>query len=229
MRVTATVLALSSMFPGSADVLSRSIGAKTMLEQVVSHVAALEVVDACVVVSDIPHVIARNMVQDVPVVECPETMRDFAFNALSIETYLLCMERNILQAVDCKGDVSFIIPAQMPLLSTRTLERMYHRLLEDPLASRVTPICKTDPQIYMRTSDDAFFPVWVHRGVDRQQIQQLYRTCQASVSHMGRIGRGIPKVIGLEVSKLELITATDAESLALAAYVAARRTDPPSP
>jgi CMP-N-acetylneuraminic acid synthetase len=195
-----------------------------VLETVVENVQNSKVVDDIAIVTDDEELISRGNYSGVGVRACPDNMRSYTFNSLGIETYRICMERDFLNAVGLKGNVSVIAPWTLPLVSPRTIERLYHVLLEDPLAGRAVPIVKVDPQLYMRCPDqDAFFPVWVHKGMDRQRIPQLYRCRPFYVAHMDRLTRSLPKIAGLQVPKAELTTISKPDDLELATFLMGRK------
>ena len=223
MRVTAAILALSSMRRSEGIGWHSRLGSREVLETVVENMQNSRIVDDMAIVTDDETLLSRGSYSGVDIRACPDNMRAYTFNFLGIETYRICMERDFLDAVGLKGNVSLFAAWTMPLVSSRTIERLYHVLLEDPLAGRAVPIVKVDPQIYMRCQgQDTFFPVWVHKGMDRQRIPQLYRCRTFCVAHMDRLTRSLPKIAGLQVPKAELTTISKPDDLELATFLMER-------
>lgn len=220
MRVTAAILALSSIRGGSAALWDADLGGPSVLECVAAALSASGLAEEAAVVTDSPELLARGQCLGLPVRPCPENMLGHPFNFLAVESYRVCQEAGFLRQTGLEGDIVFFLPWNLPLISAHTLERLYHALLEDPLAGRMLPMAPVDPQLYTRLpGEDAFFPVWAHKGMDRQRIPQLYRSRNLCVAHMGRLQRTLPRVKGLSVSRLELIEAAGPEEAGLLRHV----------
>jgi hypothetical protein len=194
------------------------VGGQTLLEVMVRTLEACPVIDAVVVASDLPD-LARSTA--VPVVALPENMARYEFNYLGTTLSRVAMETHMYRAIGLDGDIVFHADWRLPLLTSKTLERMYHLLLDSPaLPARVVPITPEDPGLFMRhTAQQRFFPVWHAAGIDRQLTPRLYRPAPVCVSFMQRLGKGLPLVKGWLAPKVELVRVTTPEHLALAEFL----------
>lgn len=227
MRVSAAILALSSMLPqGSSNWVDDPV-AHHSLEAVAANVSAARLADQAAIITDDQALIDLEVCGGVAVRPCPENMRFHPFNFLSVEAYKVGLELDMLRAVGLEAEVALLVSATLPMLGAVTLERLYHALLEDPLAGRVLPLAKVDPQLYARLpGEEGFFPVWAHRGMDRQRIPQLYRCRMACAVHVDRLTKTLPTIKGVHVSRLELVEVRTAKDMELVRFLRNRATRP---
>ncbi|MDR3641671.1 MAG: hypothetical protein P4L39_10150 [Humidesulfovibrio sp.] len=219
MRVKALVLAQSSTQTADARWDSPLAG-RGVLERTIENAAACPVIDEVVIATDLPGLLARNTLAGARISEIPANMRAYNFTFLDVSLGRLSMERCMLQEMDCEAEVVFHISWKLPLFSPRSLERIFHTLLDSPVAARVLPISPVDPGLFtQQPGATGFFPVWHAPGVDRQRIPQLFRPGAVAVSHAKRLGQGIPSVTGVRIARRELVTIESARDLPLAAYL----------
>jgi CMP-N-acetylneuraminic acid synthetase len=196
----------------------------TLLSRAVATLRATPNVDEVFIVTDEPELLARAAEQSAPVRGLPGWFFDFKLPFFSKEHWLLTRALSALNEAGVGADVLLALDWRAPLVSSRTLERMYHRLLEDRVAARITGMYPVDPNLFMILPDSgAFFPVWSDPGADRQSIPQLYRTLDIGALHPARLLMPIPETKGLRIPREEGLVIERAEHLDLAAFYLARR------
>lgn len=221
MKVCALVTVQAKDLPAGRIGWDARLDGRTLLETVVATLAACPVVDTVAVASDLPGLVGATVAPGLTGQALPANMARYEFNYLGATAIRVSMETCLYRALGLDGEVVFHLDWRLPLLSGRTLERMYHLLMDSPFRpARVMPITPEDPGLFMRhPGRQRFFPVWHAAGVDRQLIPRLYRPARACVSFMERLGRGQPLVKGLPVPRVELVEVTTPEHLELAAFL----------
>lgn len=155
----------------------------------------------------------------------PDWFFDYKLPAFSKEHWLLTRALSALEEAGAGADVLLLHDWRAPLVTSRTLERMYHALLEDRVAARVAAIYPVDPNLFMIVpGNDGFFPVWSDPGADRQMIPQLFRNLEIGAVHPKRLRMPIPETRGQRVSREEGLVLEGPEGLELAEFHLARRT-----
>lgn len=224
MNVAGLVLAQGPASPAGSGALSFAarLGGRSLLERAVETLAATPEVDAVHVLTDDPALAAAGRVGPARTALAPDWFWTCGLAFFSKEHWLLARALDALGGLGITADVLFVLTWRTPLLTARSLERMYHRLLEDRVAARVAGINPVDPNLYIRLRESAFFPVWGDLGADRQKIPQLYRFAQAGVLRPDRLLRPMPETAGFELPDGEDLVLTHDEDLDLAAFYLAR-------
>jgi hypothetical protein len=202
----------------------------TLLGRAVGTLCATPNVDKTFVLTDEPGLLAEAGARDLGccVRELPGWFFDYKMPFFSKEHWLLTRAITALSEAGAGAEVLVVHDWRAPLVTPRTLERMYHKLLEDRVASRVTAIYPVDPNLFIILPDSgAFFPVWSDPGADRQMIPQLYRNLQIGVVHPGRLLMPIPETKGQRLPREEGLVLEKPEDMELAAFYLARRASSP--
>ncbi|GAB7081036.1 hypothetical protein [Megalodesulfovibrio paquesii] len=225
MRVTASFIVLEREASDGVSWDADMAGA-TQLARAVFQLEQLGLVDDMAVLTDCETLLARAGVAGLPVRRlCPASATE-RFNHLTCEESRIRHQLQALDQAGLEGDVHFFGAWRMPLLSSRSWERMYHALLEDRIAARVVPLTAEDPNLYTplggNIAGGRLFGVWAHPGRDRQEAPQLYRPGLACVAHLQRIRYPQPLTKGVEISLIEAITTLTPEDVPLARALCAR-------
>lgn len=221
MKTNAIILALSWITP-FADALWNVPLDKdgSVLDHVLKNCRESGVIDDLCVVTDLPSLIGKHETLGVRIFECPEFYRGHPFNYLDIEQHVMYREFDLCLAAELQSDMIFQVSWNTPLISGRILERMYHKLLDDPIMARVVPIYPVDPHLYTKVSESGdFFPVWEHRSIDRQMYPQLYQVVPVVLTHWTRLLSTIPNIMGLTLDPASCCTLDTKEKLGLMRYL----------
>ncbi|EFL52203.1 hypothetical protein DesfrDRAFT_1023 [Solidesulfovibrio fructosivorans JJ]] len=220
MNTSAVILALSWLEPGLAALWDRQLAGEGILSRAARHCRESGVVDALCVLTDVPAIAAAGEAIGARTMACPEFFRGHPFNFLNIEGQNLAREFDLTLEIGTQADLTFFLPWNMPFLGGRMLEKMYHILLEDPLTARLLPMRPVDPQLMAHVAGGGeFFPIWLHKTVDRQLIPQLHRPAPACLTHWSRAFAGIPKVAGLPGDKIFCFRVREEADVSLAAFL----------
>jgi len=220
MNTSAVILALSWLDPGTAALWDRRLAGEGLLARVVRHCRESGVVDTLCVLTDLPAITGAGEGLGGRTMACPEFFRGHPFNFLNIEGQNLSREFQLTLETGTQADLTFFLPWNMPFLDGRMLEKMYHTLFEDPLTARLLPMRPVDPQLMARVDGGGdFFPIWLHKTVDRQLIPQLHRPAPACLTHWSRVFACMPKVAGLPCDKTETFRVREEADVALAAFL----------
>ncbi len=199
-----------------------------LLARAVNTLAATPNVDEVLVATDAPDLTALpEGCEGAGLVRLPGWFFDFKLPAFSKEAWLITRALDALEEAGAGADVLVVHDWRAPLVTPRTLERMYHALLEDRVAARVAAVYPVDPNLFMIMpgvdGDGRFFPVWSDPGADRQMIPQLYRNLEIGAFFPRRLRMPIPETRGHLLGREEGVMARDAEGLELARFYLARR------
>ena len=217
MRVTA-IITLQKSFCVNGLEWNTELCGKPVLLHVVDNCLGCPVVDDVVVATDLTDVHTLDGL--VKVASLPHNMERHTFNFLDASLGTVSMQTYYAREIGYEGDVIGFFPWNMPLLSSWSMERLYHFLLEDMVAGRTVPIYPVDPGLHTRLpGEERVFPVWHAPGVDRQRVPQLYRPASACFSHQGRIFSGIPLIRGVELPVHEQVVVDSRECLDMAEFI----------
>lgn len=131
IRVTASILARTQDTLIPDKLWSRKVADCTLLEHTLSALQAVPELDQCFVLTDDQNLLSQQKLQDAFVLPISNSLRTHTFNLLTHEYWRIHYELDGLRESFPLGDVHFYITWQTPLLTSRTLEFMYHTLLED--------------------------------------------------------------------------------------------------
>lgn len=203
-------------------------GGSSLLCRAVRTLAATPNVDEVVVATDAPDLQALpEGCEGARLVRLPGWFFDFKLPAFSKESWLLSRALDALEQAGAGADVILVHDWRAPLVTPRTLERMYHALMEDRVAARVAAIYPVDPNLFMimpgESGEGKFFPVWSDPGADRQMIPQLFRNLEIGAFFPRRLRMPIPETRGHQLGREEGLVAEDAEGLELAHFYLERR------
>lgn len=223
MRVTATVPVLADN-DVSAVKWSSMLRGTTLLERVIRSAQQVKEIDGIAVLTNISELIKKNEIQGVPVMEIWPWAVIHRFDFLTCDSSVLGQQELALQKSGMNGDVHFTLNWQMPLVSSTTLERMYHCLLESKAVARIVPIYPIDPNIYMDVGGkgETPFSVWSQPGRDRQEVPQLFRTWSLCVHHKQRLAGVGPTTTGFRIPRLEALEIKTTENMNVAEFVLER-------
>jgi hypothetical protein len=123
------------------------------------------------------------------------------------------------------GDVRVFLNCNLCLITAQILEEMFLRLMQDEKATRIYPISKVDPGLYMKNpKTNALFPIWGDPALDQQHYPDLFRRGGTGIVHAKRAGKkGGKRVIFHEVDAEFLVDVHDLEDVKLAEYYLMRR------
>jgi CMP-N-acetylneuraminic acid synthetase len=220
VNTSAIIVALSWLTPHLGKLWRAQISGRSILEHIIENCTKSGVIDKFCVMTDDVGLMEHGQDLGAPIFPCPEIDKDIPLNSLSIELYSLYREYYMVQQIGMHEDLTFFIPWNMPLLNGRTLEKMYHTLLDDPLAARIIPISPIDPHLFTKLEGSGeFFPVWGHKALDRQLIQPLFHLSYASIVHWQRLFKAIPKLAGITIDKTRFFTVESEQDVELAEYL----------
>ena len=204
---------------------STELSGQSLLARALDTLAATPNVDERLVLTDQSKLAQLGCVEDVAVRLVPGWFFDFKLAFYSKEHWLLSRAASALTEAGACGDVLVHLDWRNPLVTARTLEKMYHGLLDDRVAARTVGVYPVDPNLFAKLShmEEKFFPVWADPGADRQMIPQLYRTMETGVVHVARMLMPIPETKGITLSREEGLTLQCLEHLELAAFYLDRR------
>ncbi|NDY56118.1 hypothetical protein G3N56_05075 [Desulfovibrio sulfodismutans] len=215
MKVTAIILALEHLTPSVRELWAEPIARTPVLKMVVENCLGSGVVDEAFVLGDFDELCSLPDVGGAKVRRVPGYCSQHHFNFLNMEVRCIDMESAMAAEIGAAADLTFFVAWNLPFIRSRHYELLYHRLLDDPVAARVLPITQVDPQLYMlRESTRKFYPVWCHKGLDRQLIQPLFRPVNACLASWGRLRMTLPKFVGLEMEHsalYQIVTRDDME------------------
>lgn len=195
----------------------------TLLEQAVQSLGQMPYTDEVHVLSDSSELLARGSVDGARVSSMPDWFFEYNIPFFTKEQWLLARAMQALDDAGTKGDVLLIADWRTPLVHSRTMEVMYHKLMDDRIAARTAGTYKLDPNLYLRLSEEKFFPAWADIGADRQNIPQLYRTIKVGAIRPDRLVMPSPETRGIPVTREEGLRVDDQESLELAQFYIRRR------
>ena len=135
------------------------------------------------------------------------------------------MDDFILSVSGTLGDIRVGLNCNHCLLTAEILERMFIRLMEDRTADTIVPVTRVDPHLYtVNPKTGCLFPVWVHKGLDRQDYPDLYRAGGVSISNSKRgVHNFGQRTLYHEVDPEFLLDVHDADDVNLAEYYLMRR------
>jgi len=106
----------------------------------------------------------------------------------------------LMEHFQTTGNVQIHLNCNHTLLKASTLETMFDKLMEDPMAGMITPIYRIEPHIYMENPHTgSLFPVWESKGLDRQKYPQLFRLVGINIRHAPRCATGINRELFHEI------------------------------
>jgi hypothetical protein len=220
MRTTAMILALTWLTPRVDKLWSAPLHDETVLGKVLKNCQRSGIIDEICIVTNAPSLVERRAELDARIFECPDFYVEHAFNFLNIEQHNLYRELDLSHAAAIHGDLTFQLSWNTPLLGARTLEAMYHKLLDDQSTARVIPMYPVDPHLYTKLpGTEDFLPVWEHKGFDRQKSLQLFRPTTVCLTNWARLLSTIPKVVGLSLDSVSCFTLDSEEQLALVRHL----------
>lgn len=124
------------------------------------------------------------------------------------------------------ADVLVSINCNYPLVKASTLDRMFRRLMDHPSASSITAVVPVDPGLVtLNEKTGMMFPIWLHRGLDRQNYPPLYRLTGIHIQHRKRFdihNFGLKELYHV-ISRIEGLDVQDEETLKMANYYATKR------
>ena len=123
------------------------------------------------------------------------------------------------------GDIRVALNCNYCLITADILGKMYLKLMEDRTADTIIPVTRVEPHIYtVNPKTGCLFPIWEHRGLDRQEYPDLYRAGGISISHSKRgIHNFGLRTLYLEVAPEYLVDVHDEDDVSLAEYYLIRR------
>lgn len=226
MRVTASIIVLERDARDGVRWDAR-MGGMSLLEHAVARLQGLPLVDELAVLTDCDALCDALACAGVPVRRLCPTCTTERFDYLTCEESRIRQQLLALEQAGLAGDVHCFGSWRLPLLSTRSWERMYHALLEDRIAARIVPLTTEDPNLYTPLGGDVaggrLFGVWAHPGRDRQEAPQLYRPAEACVAHLGRIRYPQPLTKGVEIAMTEAVTVRASEDVPLVHFLWTRQ------
>jgi hypothetical protein len=195
----------------------------TLLERAVNALGQMPYADELHVFTDHEGLLARATVAGAKIASLPEWFFEFNVPFFSKEQWLLMRAMQALREAKALGEVLLVADWRTPLVSARMLETMYHKLMDDRVAARAVGTYPLDPNLFLRMSEETFFPAWSDIGADRQSIPQLYRSLSVGAVRPDRLVMPAPETRGVPVGREQGLRIRDEESLALARFYIQRR------
>jgi len=218
IQLTASVIVLSADLSDSVSWDSILAG-RTLIQHCIDNAKQIPVLDQIYVLTDNETLLRQKAVSGVQIKKIPEWLTNHHIDLISKDAWQVNYGLERLQELSVLGEVHFFLNWRMPLTGPITFEKMYHNLLEDRLAARVTGIYPVDPNLFMfHNSNHSLFPVWADPGADRQRVPQLFRQLPLGVIHTGRHKGICPESKGYVVTRTEGLVIYDAEYLDMAAF-----------
>lgn len=225
--VTASIIVLAR---DQSDAISWEsiLSGKSLLQRAVDTARATDELDDIFILTDFKAVLASQEALGVEIKQLPPWLFNHRIDLISKQGWHVNQELLALSEMDALGDIHFFLNWRMPLLTTRSLGKMYQTLLEDRIAARVVGIYPVDPNLFMRLAGkDSYFPVWADVGSDRQDVPQLYRAGAVGVVHTHRQSESIPESKGFCLSREQGLEILEVEDLDLAAFYLKKRGEAP--
>jgi hypothetical protein len=201
----------------------------SLLEHTVRALGQMPYMDEVRVLTDDEELAARGTVAGAEVGRLPDWFFAYAIPFFSKEQWLLMRAMQALRDAGSMGEVLLVADWRTPLVTPRTLETLYHKLMDDRVAARSVGIYPLDPNLFLRTGETTFFPAWADIGADRQVIPQLYRNLCVGAVRPDRLVMPSPETRGVRVSREEGLRISDADALELAQFYIRRRGANPAP
>lgn len=180
-------------------------------------------VDELRVFTDDAELLKREQVAGVAVGGLPEWFFEFNLPFFTKEQWLLMRAVQALREAEALGDVLLVADWRTPLVSARSMETLYHKLMDDRVAARTVATYPLDPNLFLRLEEEKFFPAWADVGADRQSIPQLFRSLAVGAVRPDRLLMPSPETRGIPVGREQGLRVRDAESLELARFYLRRR------
>lgn len=218
IQVTASVIVLSADFSDSVS-WDSTLAGRPLIQHCIDNAKQIPVLDQIYVLTDNETLLRLKAVYGVQIKKIPEWLTNHQIDLISKDVWQVNYGLERLQELSVLGEVHFVLNWRMPLVRPITFEKMYHNLLEDRLAARVTGIYPVDPNLFMfQNSNHSLFPVWADPGADRQRVPQLFRQLPLGVIHTRRHKGICLESKGYVVPRAEGLVIHDAEYLDMAAF-----------
>lgn len=195
----------------------------SLLTHAVRALSGMPYADEVRVFTDDPELLALGEAAGAAVGGLPDWFFEYNVPFFTKEQWLLTRAMQALREAEALGDVLLVADWRTPLVNARTMETLYHKLMDDRVAARTVATYPLDPNLFLRLDEEKFFPAWADIGADRQSIPQLYRSLAVGAVRPDRLLMPSPETRGVPVGREQGLRVRDEESLALARFYVQRR------